>query len=56
MPEFPEVNVVIKKLELKTLGRTIKSVEVLREQTIEGDVDHFKKTLEGATIDRKSVV
>ena len=50
MPEFPEVNVVIKKLELRTLGRTIKSVEVLREQTIEGDVDHFKKTLEGATI------
>ena len=50
MPEFPEVNVVIKKLELRTLGKTIRSVEVLREQTIEGDVDHFKKTLEGATI------
>ena len=32
MPEFPEVNVVIKKLELRTLGKTIKSVDVLREQ------------------------
>ena len=50
MPEFPEVNVVIKKLELRTLGKTIKSVDVLREQTIEGDINHFKKTLVGATI------
>ena len=50
MPEFPEVNVVIKKLELRTLNKTIKSVDVLREQTIEGGVEHFKKTLEGATI------
>ena len=50
MPEFPEVNVVIKKLELRTLGKTIKSVDVLREQTIEGDVENFKKTLEGSTI------
>ena len=50
MPEFPEVNVVIKKLELRTLGKTIKSVDVLRAQTIEGDVSSFKKSLEGATI------
>ena len=50
MPEFPEVNVVIKKLELRTLGKTIKGVEVLREQTIEGDISNFKKTLEGSTI------
>ena len=50
MPEFPEVNVVIKKLEIKTLNKTIKSVDVLRTQTIEGDVENFKKTLEGATI------
>ena len=50
MPEFPEVNVVIKKLELRTLGKTIKSVDVLREQTIEGDLNHFKKTLQGSTI------
>ena len=50
MPEFPEVNVVIKKLELRTLNKTIKSVDVLRTQTIEGDVNNFKKTLEGATI------
>ena len=50
MPEFPEVNVVIKKLELRTLGKTIKSVEVLREQTIEGNIQSFKQKLEGATI------
>ena len=50
MPEFPEVHVVIQKLEMRTLNKTIKSVEVLREQTIEGNVDNFKKTLEGATI------
>ena len=50
MPEFPEVNVVIKKLEMRTLNKTIKSVEVLREQTIEGSVEEFKKDLIGATI------
>lgn len=50
MPEFPEVNVVIKKLEMRTLNKTIKSVEVLREQTIEGNVEEFKKNLIGATI------
>ena len=38
MPEFPEVNVVIKKLEMRTLGKTIKSVDVLRAQTIEGNI------------------
>ena len=51
MPEFPEVNVVIKKLELRTLNKTIKSVDVLREPTIEGDVEHVKKTLEGTDTD-----
>ena len=50
MPEFPEVHVVIQKLELRKLNKTIKSVDVLREQTIEGDVDNFKKSLIGATI------
>ena len=50
MPEFPEVHVVIEKLKIKTLGKTIKSVDVFREQTIEGNIDEFKKTLCGATI------
>lgn len=50
MPEFPEVHVVIEKLKIKTLGKKIKSVDVFREQTIEGNVDEFKKTLVGATI------
>ena len=52
MPEFPEVNVVIKKLELRTLNKTIKSVDVLRNQTIEGDINDFKKKLEGTTIEK----
>ena len=50
MPEFPEVHVVIEKLKLKTLGKTIKSVEVFRKQTIEGDPLEFKDKLQGATI------
>ena len=50
MPEFPEVHVVIEKLKLKTLGKTIKSVEVFRKQTIEGNCDEFANKLKGATI------
>ena len=50
MPEFPEVHVVIEKLKLKTLGKTIKSVEIFRKQTIEGDCEDFTYRLKGATI------
>ena len=50
MPEFPEVHVVIEKLKLKTLGKTIKSVEVFRHQTIEGDAIEFANKLTGGTI------
>lgn len=50
MPEFPEVHVVIEKLKLKTLGKTIKSVEIFRKQTIEGSCDKFANKLKGATI------
>ena len=50
MPEFPEVHVVIEKLKIKTLGKKIKSVDVFREQTIEGDVSDFKNSLIDATI------
>ena len=50
MPEFPEVHVVIEKLKLKTLGKTIKSVEVFRHQTIEGDASEFVNKLMGGTI------
>ena len=50
MPEFPEVHVVIEKLKLKTLGKTIKSVEVFRKQTIEGDPIEFTNKLKGATL------
>ena len=50
MPEFPEVHVVIEKLKIKTLGKKIKSVDVFREQTIEGNVSEFKNSLIDATI------
>ena len=50
MPEFPEVHIVIEKLKLKTLGKTIKSVEVFRKQTIEGSCEEFANKLKGATI------
>ena len=50
MPEFPEVHVVIEKLKAKTLGQKIKSVDVFRKQTIEGDVEEFRQKLIGSTI------
>ena len=50
MPEFPEVHVVIEKLKLKTLGKTIKCVEVFRHQTIEGNAIEFANKLTGGTI------
>ena len=50
MPEFPEVHVVIEKLKIKTLGKKIKSIDVFREQTIEGNVEEFKNALVDATI------
>ena len=50
MPEFPEVHVVIEKLKIKTLGKKIKSVDIFRKQTIEGNVSEFKNSLIDATI------
>ena len=50
MPEFPEVHTVIGVLEEFTLGKTITSVDVLRDKTIEGNVEEFKNTVKGATI------
>lgn len=50
MPEFPEVHVVIEKLKLKTLGKQIQSVEVFREQTIEGNPQEFAGNLVNSTI------
>ena len=50
MPEFPEVHVVIEKLKTKVLNKTILGIDVLREQTIEGNVADFKKKLTGGTI------
>ncbi len=50
MPEFPEVHVVIEKLKVKTLGKTIKCVEVFRHQTIDGDAIEFANKLTGGTI------
>ena len=50
MPEFPEVHVVIEKLKTKVLNKTILGIDVLRVQTIEGNVEDFKKKLIGGTI------
>ena len=50
MPEFPEVHVVIEKLKVKVLAKTIESVEIFRKQTIEGDPLEFANRLKGATI------
>lgn len=50
MPELPEVETVRNVLKELTLGKTIKSVDVLREQTIEGDAKKFASTLAGLTI------
>lgn len=50
MPELPEVETVKNTLKELTLNKTIKSVEVLRTQTIEGDSTKFAKFLANETI------
>ena len=50
MPELPEVETVKNILKEMTLGKTIKSVDVLRQQTIEGDSKEFSKSLLNETI------
>ncbi len=50
MPELPEVETVKNVLKELTLNKTIKSVDVLREQTIDGDPSNFSKSLENETI------
>ncbi|MBQ0009154.1 MAG: DNA-formamidopyrimidine glycosylase [Firmicutes bacterium] len=49
MPELPEVETVKNILKEMTLGKKIKSVDVLRKQTIEGDADLFASSLIGET-------
>lgn len=50
MPELPEVETVKNVLKELTLNKTIKSVDVLRDQTIDGNVTIFKKSLQNQTI------
>ena len=50
MPELPEVETVKNVLKELTLGKAIKSVDVLRKQTIDGDADVFASSLAGLTI------
>ena len=45
MPELPEVETVKRLLEKIVIGRTIKSIDVLRNSTIHGDIDEFKNGL-----------
>ena len=47
MPELPEVETVKNVLTPILVGRTIKSVDVLRKSTIHSDVDLFVKFLKG---------
>lgn len=47
MPELPEVETVLRTLELRIKGKKIENVEVLWKNIIIGDVEHFKKTIIG---------
>lgn len=52
MPEKPEVITVAKKLKQRILGKTIRNVEVLWDNIIEGiSVDDFKNSLLGEVIE-----
>lgn len=51
MPELPEVETIKNILKEMTLHKVIKSVDVLREQTIEGNVKEFKESLINRSID-----
>lgn len=48
MPELPEVETVRKVVSPIIVGRTIKKIDILREQTIIGDAKNFKRSLENA--------
>lgn len=50
MPELPEVETIKNTLRELTLNKTIKSIDVLREQTIDGKVIEFISGLTGETI------
>lgn len=50
MPELPEVETVKNILKELTLEKTITSVDVLRDKTIDGNVALFKKSLQNQTI------
>ncbi len=49
MPELPEVETIKNVLSKIVIGKTIKSIDVYRNLTIEGDVNEFKKSLVGET-------
>ena len=49
MPELPEVETIKNVLSKIVIGKTIKSIDVYRDLTIEGDTSEFKKSLVGET-------
>ncbi len=49
MPELPEVETVKNVLKQIVINHTIKSVDVYRDKTIEGDVNEFKSSLVNET-------
>lgn len=50
MPELPEVETVKNTLAEFTLNKIIKSVDILREKTIDGNASIFEKTLQNQVI------
>ena len=51
MPELPEVETVKNTLHELVHGKKIIDVKVIREKTIDGDINNFKNSLKNATID-----
>lgn len=50
MPELPEVETVKNVLKEIVLNHTIKSIDVIRPETVRSDLKEFKEKLTGATI------
>jgi formamidopyrimidine-DNA glycosylase len=50
MPELPEVETVVRDLSRLVVGATIRSVEIVHRDLIDGDPDRFARELRGRTI------
>jgi formamidopyrimidine-DNA glycosylase len=50
MPELPEVETIVRELRQQVISKTIASVRVLWERSIQGPADEFRRRLAGKTI------